>query len=98
MIVRIVKMTFQADKISNFIHLFKQSKSKIKQYSGCLYLELLMDIKEKNIYYTYSHWADEQALEKYRKSEFFRNTWAQTKVLFAAKPEAVSLISLTKVG
>ncbi|MDO1448739.1 putative quinol monooxygenase [Rhodocytophaga aerolata] len=95
MITRLVKMTFQVDQINTFIQLFEQSKYKIRQFSGCLHLELLRDSNKATIFYTYSIWTDEDALEQYRKSEFFRTTWAQTKVLFESKPEAVSLYQVS---
>jgi hypothetical protein len=91
MITRIVKMTFQVDQIHAFVQLFEQSKYKIRQFPGCLHLELLQDFKKTYIYYTYSIWIDEESLENYRKSEFFRATWAKTKIMFESKPEAVSL-------
>jgi quinol monooxygenase YgiN len=55
-------------------------------------------VKQPHIYYTYSKWEDEEALENYRRSVLFTTTWAKTKVLFAAKPEAVSLQSISTVG
>ena len=53
-------------------------------------LELLQDANDLCCYSTYSHWADDQALEDYRNSELFKSTWAATKIHFDRKPEAVT--------
>jgi quinol monooxygenase YgiN len=97
MIVRIVKMTFQEDKTDTFREIFEHSKVQIRHFPGCIHLELWQDVKQLNIYYTYSLWENNEALEKYRHSDLFNSTWSQTKILFAAKPEAVSLQRLVKI-
>lgn len=91
MIVRVVKMTFREDQLSKFFTLFEQQKTQIKGFDGCLHLELLQDIKDPRICFTYSHWDSEASLNTYRQSDFFQETWRQTKALFEAKPEAWSL-------
>ena len=90
MIKRLVKLTFQPDKISDFKAIFEDSKGQIRAMEGCLHLELLQDITQPNVFFTQSHWDTEGALEGYRHSELFRTTWAKTKMLFADKPEAWS--------
>lgn len=82
MIVRIVQMTFKQEHISLFISIFKNSKHKIESMEGCLNVELLQDKKEKNIFFTYSHWDGEENLHHYRKSEIFSEIWPKTKALF----------------
>jgi heme-degrading monooxygenase HmoA len=91
MIIRIVKMTFQLEKVDEFIHLFNESKELIRNMSGCMHLELLNDIHAKEIYFTYSYWNSEKDLNNYRNSEVFAHVWSKTKVLFTAKPEAWSV-------
>ena len=88
MIVRIVKMVFKSEKTNDFIEVFENSKEKIRGFEGCLHLELLQEKTEGNTFFTYSYWENENCLEKYRNSELFKSTWAKTKVLFNAKPEA----------
>jgi heme-degrading monooxygenase HmoA len=41
--------------------------------------------------FTLSIWNKEEDLNEYRKSAFFKSTWAKTKILFCDKPEAWSL-------
>jgi heme-degrading monooxygenase HmoA len=89
-------MTFQPEKVNEFLETFNSSKSLIRNFDGCLYLELLNDIDQPNIYFTYSHWHSEIELNNYRNSELFNKVWANTKVLFSAKPEAWSVRSLVK--
>ncbi|MCS6820417.1 MAG: antibiotic biosynthesis monooxygenase [Microscillaceae bacterium] len=92
MLVRIVRMTFQPEKVEQFLEIFHSSKQKIKAFEGCLYLELLQDAEQPNVFCTYSRWQSAEYLEKYRQSELFQTTWAATKVLFADRPQAFSLI------
>ena len=88
MITRIVKMTFNPHQIEEFLKLFNENKNKIAGFEGCTHLELLNDINDINVFFTYSHWKDESYLEAYRNSDLFKGVWQQTKLLFAAKPEA----------
>ncbi len=91
MIIRIVQMTFQTDKIDEFTKLFEERKHIIKGFPGCTYLELWQDTTHKNIFFTYSNWNSENDLNHYRFSEFFKETWGLTKALFADKPQAWSV-------
>ena len=91
MIIRIVKMTFEPSKVHDFIEVFDASKERIRNFEGCSHLRLLNDINSSNIFFTYSYWESEAHLNAYRHSELFQATWARTKVLFAAKPEAWSV-------
>ena len=87
-LIRIVKMTFREDAVDTFRRIFDERKEKIAGFPGCSRLELLND---KNIFFTYSIWEDEAALEQYRTSELFQSTWSLTKKLFAVKAEAWSV-------
>ncbi len=92
MIKRIVKLTFQQDKIEDFKTIFEQSKNLIRQRVGCSHVELLQDIAKPNVFFTLSYWESKADLEAYRQSELFETTWAKTKVLFSDKPAAWSVI------
>ena len=91
MFVRIVKMSFQEDKVEAFLNNFNENKLAIRSFEGCKLLELYRDKTNSNIFFTYSYWDDESDLENYRHSELFKNVWANTKALFNAKPEAWSV-------
>ena len=91
MLVRIVKMSFEEHEIDNFLSIFEQSKTRIRGFKGCDFLELYRDKNQTNIFFTYSYWKSETDLENYRQSELFKTVWSKTKVLFNAKPEAWSV-------
>lgn len=90
MLIRVVRMTFQDDKVNDFLKVFEESKEKIRSFDGCQHLELHKDYHAPNIYSTYSIWENDQALDNYRHSNLFKGVWAQTKVLFKEKPVAFS--------
>lgn len=94
MMVRIVKMSFKPEAVAKFLDIFEQNKTYIRGFKGCQFLELYRDKNQSNIFFTYSFWSSETALEEYRHSELFTNVWHETKALFNAKPEAWSLDKL----
>ena len=85
-------MVFKKENIASFEQLFAENESKIKRFKGCLFVELYQDKTDPCVFFTYSHWEDEDALEDYRRSRLFKRVWATTKVLFGEKPKAWSLI------
>jgi len=91
MIVRIVKMTFQPDKVADFLLLFEEVNNKIRLFPGCRHLELWQENEKGNVLFTYSIWDNEHALNHYRFSDLFKTTWSRTKILFEKKAEAWSL-------
>ena len=98
MLNRFVRMTFQPEKVEEFLNeIFIPSKEKIRHFSGCHHLELMRDLNEPNIFMTFSKWESPEALETYRHSELFKSTWAKTKVLFADKPKAWSVETVISV-
>lgn len=94
MLVRIVKLTFQEDKIADFLNNFNEIKHQIRRFEGNEFLELYQDKQDIRVFFTYSYWKDEAALEKYRQSELFNEVWSYTKTLFADKPKAWSVDKL----
>lgn len=97
MIVRLVKLSFRENEIDNFLSNFEIIKNSIRNFNGCLYLELLRDEQDPSIFFTHSHWESNEALQSYRHSDFFKNIWAETKSKFDKKPEAWSTNSLEKL-
>jgi quinol monooxygenase YgiN len=92
MIIRIVKLSFQENKSQIFIDLFNERKQAIRHVEGCLHLELWREENNPDIVFTYSHWENGEALDKYRFSDFFRDTWSKTKPYFKEKAQAWSLV------
>jgi quinol monooxygenase YgiN len=97
MLVRIVKLTLHKEKVSTFLENFESIKQDIRAFEGNLFLELYQDTKNQSVFFTYSYWKDESALENYRKSAFFNEVWTFTKTLFADKPEAWSVNKLVSI-
>ncbi|MDN5211329.1 antibiotic biosynthesis monooxygenase [Fulvivirgaceae bacterium BMA12] len=90
MLVRIVRMTFKRNHMDDFLKLFQRISPNIRNFKGCNHLELLRDYNQENIFVTYSYWQDEEALNNYRSSLLFKESWAATKVLFDEKPQVFS--------
>ena len=85
-------MQFSQEQRNEFVSLFNERKDKIEGQEGCHSVKLFNDLKDTNTFFTYSIWSSEGDLNKYRHSEFFRETWARTKAMFDGKPEAWSVV------
>lgn len=83
-------MSFRPEEIETFVAIFNRSKNKIRSFEGNMKVELLQDVNKPEVFFTYSFWESDEALERYRHSDLFKETWAATKVLFNDKPEAWS--------
>ncbi len=93
-ITRIVRLSFVPEKVTAFIDIFDSSKDAISAFPGCQGVVMMRDVDHDHVYYTYSLWVSNEALQSYRESELFNTTWAKTKVLFNDKPLAFSLIEV----
>lgn len=91
MLIRIVRMTFDPERVSEFLQLFQESENLIRSMPGCRFLELWQDTDQPHVYCTHSHWASVDALNAYRRSALFGQVWPATKALFAAPPLAFSV-------
>ena len=87
-VTRIVKLTFQEEKINEFIAFFDTINTKVSRFEGCYGMKLLQDIHKKNVVFTYSFWESEDALNHYRDSDLFGSVWPTIKPWFGDKPEA----------
>jgi len=87
-------MTFREEAVPDFLQLFSEVKTTIRNREGCHHLELWQDKKQSNILFTFSIWENEEALNAYRHSEFFGKTWKRTKALFAERAEAWSVSTM----
>lgn len=94
MIIRIVKMSFDPEKVNVFLENFEKHKHLIRDFEGCEYLELLHEIDKPNVFFTHSKWKSDRHLQVYRNSELFASVWVFTKAGFNAKPQAWSLSTL----
>lgn len=92
MIRRLVKMTVPPERAGEFERLYAEVRERVLSAPGCRKLELYRDLRDSGIFFTWSLWDDEQAVETYRKSEIYRSVWPRLKALFASKAEAWSVI------
>ena len=88
MIVRIVKMTFKPEFISDFVKTESKIHERIRNFKGCTHLNILNDVSNPGIFFSYSYWNTEAELNDYRHSNFFRNTWETVKEMFAEQAQA----------
>jgi heme-degrading monooxygenase HmoA len=90
MINRIVKLTFAKEKSEHFNEFYTSITDKIQSCPGCRSVKVLRDINTPEIFFSYSIWENEDKLNLYRDSEFFRGTWSTIKPWFSEKAEAWS--------
>jgi heme-degrading monooxygenase HmoA len=98
MIIRIVRMHFTEDGVEEFLQIFNNSKTAIRNFPGCSYLQLLKDADDSTTYTTLSHWDKAESLENYRKSELFGQVWGRVKNLFTERSQAFSLEKFIEVN
>ncbi len=97
MLIRIVKMDFNPHYIEAFKSYFETIASTIRAFEGNQRLELYQDLKHPSVFFTYSYWESEEALEVYRQSDFFKTVWKTTKANFQAPAEAWSVNPLHRI-
>ncbi|MDX2129197.1 MAG: antibiotic biosynthesis monooxygenase family protein [Chloroherpetonaceae bacterium] len=90
MIVRMVRMTFKPEEVSRFLALYTSIAPKIKAVEGCHSVGLYHDVDAEFTYATISAWESKEALESYRQSDFFKETWAKVKMMQSSKAVAHS--------
>ncbi len=93
MLIRLVKMRFRAECVELFRAHFEQHRHQIRHFEGCLFLQVLQDTDDAQVWLTHSHWRSASDLEAYRRSDLFRGVWAQTRLWFESDspPQAWSL-------
>lgn len=98
MITRLVKLTLKKEKSKEFKENFESSKQKIRAFEGCRYLDLLVDVNNPNVVFTYSIWDSEQHLHDYTSSNLFKSIWKAVKPMFSDKAEAWSTEVISTTG
>jgi quinol monooxygenase YgiN len=99
MIKRIVIMEVRPGQEDTFFNTFEEVKKQIRSQPGCLSLEVLQGHHHDHVTLcTISLWKDVPALEDYRRSTLFKQTWATVKPLFAGKAQAWTLTPIETLG
>jgi quinol monooxygenase YgiN len=91
MLIRIVKLHFQEDRVEDFLTFFESIKQKVNTFPGCLGMKLLRGTDDPCIIMTYSHWESQEDLDNYRNSATFGEIWPNIKPWFNEKPDAWSV-------
>ena len=91
MIKRLVKLSLSEAYILDFKELFGLKENEIKSFKGCAHLEIWQDCDNPTIFFTYSIWESEDALNAYRSSLLFKSIWPNVKPMFKEKAEAWSV-------
>lgn len=86
-------MHFREEAIPEFLENFERHRHDIRNFAGCQKLQLLQEIENPAVYFTYSWWESDAALQEYRQSTLFRGVWKTTKSFFDREPMAWSLHS-----
>lgn len=91
MLIRIVKLEFQAERLDDFLSHFETVKFQVSNFPGCAGMKLLQDKSDPSIVFTYSVWKNEESLNNYRHSGLFHSIWPTIKPWFRKKAEAWSV-------
>jgi quinol monooxygenase YgiN len=94
---RLVCLVFREEAVEEFLSLFAKVREAIRQQPGCLYLALWQDRTDPRVILTFSQWTGPEALENYKQTLLFKDTWARTKSLFEEPPQAWSLRELDRL-
>lgn len=81
-------MSIDPVHIDDYLKYIDSIKDKISGYEGCEGLEILSDKHAEDVFFSYSIWVSEEALENYRKSDLFREFWSTIKKWFVSEPKA----------
>ena len=93
-LVRYVELHILADKLDEARRLLKFQAPLVRNFDGCVHLEINEAMDEIGVFSTYSYWIDAEALDRYRQSEVFRKFWNRMKPMFQAKAQARSFMHL----
>ncbi|MFT7587911.1 MAG: quinol monooxygenase YgiN [Limisphaerales bacterium] len=88
MLIRIVKMKVREEAIADFYALFAKGGARVEASNGCSHVQLMQGAD--GYFFSYSVWEDENKLNEYRNSAFFKATWPKLKAMFSEKAEAWS--------
>ena len=90
-------MDIKPGHVQDFISIFQGVKGKIISQSGCISLQLFHDVKSPNFIFTVSRWSSQEALEDYRSSPFFQETWTKVKLYFDGPTKVWSLLEFEEI-
>jgi quinol monooxygenase YgiN len=91
MIVRLVKLTIEREKLNEALQLLEEIAPRVRAMEGCHFLEISRGIAPReNEIITYSQWDSVDHLNAYRDTELFGNFWNDLKTRFEKPASARS--------
>lgn len=91
MIKRIVRMKFKPESVTEVLAVLETKVTSIRAREGCHFLEILQDIDDPTILFSYSYWTSQVHLDNYRASNLFGEVWPFLKRNFEEAPQANSV-------
>ncbi len=89
---RIVRLSLIPDKRKDFIDVFKAHQKHMRgNFPECKTLEAFEEKNNPGVFFTHSTWEEENSLEHYRNSAYFRKIWGTIKPWFKERAQAWSL-------
>ncbi len=88
MILRVVKMELIEKKVELFELFMKNLKDEKLKQEGCLHHDIFCDKDNSLIYFSYTIWATEKYLKKYKKTELFKEVTRTIRTLCFKEPIA----------
>ena len=79
MVIRIVSLKCKPEDVDAFRLVLRNSFPRVRQFPGCLALQIVNDIADPTSFFTLSTWRDVDALEAYRTSPLFEQVWPRIK-------------------
>jgi quinol monooxygenase YgiN len=78
-VIRLVSLKCKPEDVDAFRLVLRESSLRVRQFPGCLSLQIVNDITDPASFFTLSTWRDEGALEAYRISPLFKEIWPRVK-------------------
>jgi heme-degrading monooxygenase HmoA len=94
MLHRIVRLNLREDATDEFLRIYEEVGPRIRSFPGCRHVELWVNREDPLRLATYSVWDGPEALEGYRTSDQFLQTWSRVRLLLADRASAESYVAL----
>jgi hypothetical protein len=88
MILRVVKMVVDQNKIDIFNNFMSNLSTEKEGMDGCVHHDFFSNKQFRNVFYSYTIWESEKYLNKYRKSMLFKEVTTTLRSLCLSEPAA----------
>lgn len=91
MITRVVKLTLKEGLKQEFLDIYRARNPKKNNMEGCISVRMFEPTIDSHEVFTISEWENEDYLNLYRETDYFKESWSMLKPLFTERAEAWSL-------